>query len=207
MSIKKNLPIYELKINPAKDSFVDFIALVSEPATESDFLAFSKDKAKVEFSINDERMELLGAAMIPDIKIFRVDEDGSEYNVFFSAETIRQVAQVFMQKGLQSNLNLDHTTTDADSVIFQSFIVDSKLGLSGPKELNLPTGSWVIGTKVFSQKVWKSIKSGERKGFSVQGIFSFFEKQKQQNEDISDDVFLEKLSELNKRFEELNNKK
>ena len=104
----KKLATYELRINPTKDSFVSAIALVEDPAIESDFLTFSKEHVEFEFSANDEKQELLGAAMIPDMKIFRRDDDGTEFNVFFSVETIREIAQVFFKRNFQQNLNLNN---------------------------------------------------------------------------------------------------
>lgn len=206
-SVKKKLEAYELKIDPTKGSFVDAVALVDEPAIESDFIAFNKAPLSIQFTANDERQELLGAAMIPNLLIYRQDSDGSEYNVFFSADTIREIAQTFMKSGLTNSMNLDHQNTDADSTIFQSYIVDTTMGMSSPKGLNLPNGSWVIGTKVYNQDVWNSIKSGERKGFSVQGIFEFFEKHKQKDEDITDAEFLKQLNILNKIFDKIKIKK
>lgn len=166
-----DLPVYELKINETADSFVDAIALVDSPAIESDFLAFSQQQKGLTFSVDDEKQELIGAAMIPDMKIYRNSPDGGYY-VFFSKDTIRNIAQVFFKKGFQGNMNLDHESDKpADSYIYQSYIVDNSKGISGPNGLNLPDGSWVVGAKVDNPDVWGDIKSGKRKGFSVEGIF------------------------------------
>lgn len=179
------LKTYELKINPEEDSFVDAIGIVAEPAIESDFIAFSSQtdatfdsfsqtQSDITFKTNNDKMELLGAAMIPDLKIFRQDASGEKYNVVFKSDTIRQIAQTYFQKGFQSNLNLDHTATPAKSFVYQSYIVDSSKGVSSPKGLNLPDGSWVVGVKVTDPQVWEEIKSGKQKGFSVEGVFQYF---------------------------------
>jgi hypothetical protein len=191
------LPVYELKINEHADSFVEAIALVEEPAIESDFLAFNKTN-QFNFS-SDDKMELIGGAMIPDMKIYRRDADGTEYNVFFSKETIRQIAQVFFKKGFQSNLNLDHTTTPANSYIFQSYIVDQEKGMTSPKGLNLPDGSWVVGVKVQDQNIWNDIKAGKQKGFSVEGLFQYFQKEDE------DAQILEALHQLNNLLQKKHN--
>lgn len=177
-----NLPVYELKIDPNNDSFVDSIALVDAPAIESDFIAFSKQNERLSFSTNDEKKELIGAAMIPYMNIYRRDEDGKEYDVFFSADTIRQIAQVYFKKGFQSNLNLDHSATPAKSFVFQSYIVDTEKGMTSPKGLNLPDGSWVVGVKVEDDAVWSDIKAGKQRGFSIEGIFQYFNKIKRTEE-------------------------
>lgn len=184
----KNLPVHELRINEDEDSFVSAIALVEYPAIESDFIAFSQTKEQYSFS-SDDKMELLGAAMIPDQLIYRKDKDGAEYNVRFTANTIRQISQVYFKKGFQSDLNLDHTTTPAKSFVFQSYIVDSKFGMNSPKGLDLPDGSWVVGVKVTDKEVWNDIKAGKRKGFSVEGMFQFFNKvELKQEQELIDQV-------------------
>jgi len=172
-----NLPVYELRIDEQKEAFVEAIALVENPAIESNFIAFSEDKPLEQFSFSDEKMELLGAAMIPNMKIYRNDASKGDYEVVFSKETIRQIAQVYFKKGFQANLNLDHSSTTANSYIFQSYIVDTEKGISSPKGLNLPDGTWVIGVKVEDSSIWSDIKSGKRKGFSVEGVFELFKQE------------------------------
>jgi hypothetical protein len=194
-----NLPVYELRIDEANESFVEAIAIVDEPAIESNFLAFSKDQVNLTFAANDERMELLGAVMIPDMNIYRRDDDGKEYYVFFSADTIRQIAQVYFKKGFQSNLNLDHSATPAKSFVFQSYIVDTERGMSSLKGLNLPDGTWVVGVKVEDDAVWTDIKAYKLQGFSVEGIFQFFQIQKQK-------VDKETIQLLDELIEMVNNK-
>ena len=168
------LPIYELRINEEDDSFVEAIALVDSPAIESNFLAFSQEQKNLTFSMDDEKMELIGAAMIPDMKIFRYEPGSDGYHVYFTKDTVRQIAQVFMKKGLQNSLNLDHTDKEAKSFVYQSYIVDSEKGMTSPKGLNLQDGSWVVGVKINDKQVWEDVKSGKRKGFSVEGLFQMF---------------------------------
>ena len=189
----KKLPVYELKINEAEDSFVQAIALVDEPAIESNWIAFANQQML--FKADDAKHELIGAAMIPDMKIYRRDNDGSEYEVFFSADTIREISQVYFKRGFQTNLNIQHSATPAKSFVFQSYIVDSTKGMNSPKGLNLPDGSWVVGVKVTDEQVWNDIKGGKTKGFSVEGLFEFFQKHKQ-DEDAEILEALQKIKTL-----------
>lgn len=174
---KKILPLLELKINPNKGTLVSAIALVGSPAIESNFLAFSKEEPReIKFSINEERMELLGAAMIPDFAMYRNTKDVGEYMSVFSAETIREIAQTFAQKGFLNNMNLDHDQNKkANSFVFQSYIVDESKGINAPIGVDAPNGSWIIGVKVNDAAVWSDIKSGKTNGFSVEGFFDLFE--------------------------------
>lgn len=167
----KNLPLYEITVDENQEAFVDAIAFVDKPAIESNFLAFNEQK-ELSFAFDDEKKELLGAAMIPDLKIFRKDESGNGYEVFFSKETIRKTSQIFFSKGFQNNLNISHSATPANSYVFQSYIVDSDKGINPPKGIDVPDGAWIVGVKVEDEAIWNDVKSGKIKGFSVEGLFN-----------------------------------
>jgi hypothetical protein len=63
--------------------------------------------------------------------------------------------------------------------MFESFIVDSERGIQAMKGFeDAPQGSWFGSFKVENEEVWNKIKSGEFKGFSVEGIFNY-KKEKQ----------------------------
>jgi len=194
------LPLYEIFIDENKDSFVHSVALVDEPAIESNFIAFSKEGKNLAFSVEEDRMELVGAVMIPNMHIPRKTASGEGYNVFFSKETIRKIAQVFFKKGFQANINLSHSDVPANSYIYQAFIVDEKLGISSPKGLNLPDGALVFGAKVEDKNVWKEIQEGHFKGFSVEGLFQMMEadiEEKMQKQKSEEKELLEILQNLN----------
>lgn len=171
--MSKKLPLYELRVDEENDAVVNAIAIVDVPAVESNFFAFGKQSKAVKYLFSgDEKREVIGAAMIPDLPIYRKDEEtGEEYEVVFKPETIRTIAQTFFRKNFQSNLNIQHTANDANSFVFQSFIVDSEKGINSPKGLNLPDGSWVIGVKILSTDLWNEVKAGKFQGFSVEGNF------------------------------------
>lgn len=169
------LPTYEMVINPEENSEVEvsFVALVDKPAIEKNFLAF-KDQT-LQFAINDEKRIISGPAMIANQLIYRKDAQG-EYNVFFSPETIRDIAIKFFKKGYQKNLNLFHDPSlSLEGVtIFESFVTDSSRGIQPMKGFeDTPEGTLFLSAKVDNDDVWAKIKSGEVKGFSVEGIFSF----------------------------------
>lgn len=185
------LPVYEIFVDEADGAYVDAIAFVSEPAIEKEFLAFNKEKLK--FVYNDEKSELLGPALIPDVEIFRAGKNG-DYFVKFSKDTIRQIAQIFFKNNFQKSLNIDHSSTPAESYVFQSFIIDSKNGI---KYQDLPDGSWVIGVKVQSKDVWADIKAGKQKGFSVEGFFQLAEIKMSKEDELAE------IHDLLKQFNSL----
>jgi len=167
------LPTYEMIIEPNENSDVEvsFMALVDKPAIEKNFLAFKSHS--LEFKADPERMIISGPAMVADSLIYRRDENG-EYNVFFSKETISQIAQKFFKKDYHKNINLFHDTPVSDVTIFESFVSDASRGIQPMKGFeDLPDGSWFISAKVENPEVWNRIKAGELKGFSVEGVFSY----------------------------------
>jgi len=172
------LPTYEMVINPDETSDVEvsFVALVDKPAIERNFLAFNT--ASLHFALDEEKRIISGPAMVADSLIYRRDDQG-EYNVFFSAETIKQIALKFFKKDYQKNLNLFHDPTlSLEGVtIFESFVSDKARGILPMASFkDLPDGTWFISAKVENDAVWEKIKSGEVKGFSVEGIFSYVKK-------------------------------
>jgi len=200
------LPVYEMVINPDESSEVEvsFVALVDKPAIEKNFLAFNK---ALQFAINEEKRIISGPAMIANQLIYRKDTNG-EYNVFFSPETIREIAIKFFKKDYQKNINLFHDPNlSLDGVtIFESFVSDAERGISPMKGFeDSPDGTWFISAKVENDEVWNKIKSGEVKGFSVEGIFSFMQISGTQkhNSHLQEEIsFMSEIKDLWNQFKE-----
>ncbi|WP_313511634.1 XkdF-like putative serine protease domain-containing protein [Sphingobacterium sp.] len=178
--IDNDLPLYELKIDPKKGFEVDTISIVTDPAVESSFLAFNNDDnnpKQIFQTETDDYMELLGVAMMADKKIIRINEKTKEkYNVWFSKKTIREISQQFFYKGYQHSVNLQHSDTFVDAVVFQSYIVDFDKGVYAPKGIpNVSDGSWIVGMKLSqspsSNRLWQAIKEKIFQGFSIEGYF------------------------------------
>ena len=74
------------------------------------------------------------------------------------------------------NFNLFHNENAqvTDVTIFNSFISDKTLGISPLKGFeDIADGSWFISAKVNNDAVWQKVKSGEIRGFSVEGMFTY----------------------------------
>lgn len=79
---------------------------------------------------------------------------------------------------------------------FQSLIVDKKNGICPAAFKDLPDGTWIVGCKIDNDSVWDAVKSGEVKGFSIDGYFHAEEPEKQEEKpeekstiDSLDDLF------------------
>jgi hypothetical protein len=177
-----NLPCYQLEIDPdqSSDVQVDYVALVDMPAIEKNFLAFKSEENKASLkrldfaAVNEEERIVIGAAMIPDLAIYRNDPTNGEYYVTFSKDTVKQIAEKFYSKGFQNNANLMHDAAQKVEGVcyFLSFIRDSAKGMIGLAG-DYPEGTWFLGAKVNNDEAWAKVKSGEIKGFSVEGIFQY----------------------------------
>lgn len=173
----KILPLYEMRINAQMDSDLEVsaISLVDVPATEKMWQAFKSTPQLMQFAeINEDQKIIVGAAMIPDLFIYRNDPERGEYNVVFSKDTVRCIAEKFYAKGFQGNANIMHDAGQAVAGVnyFLSWFKDDAKGMVGLTG-DYPDGTWFVGAKVNNDAVWAKVKAGEIKGFSVEGLFEF----------------------------------
>tara|TARA_R110001592_G_scaffold1920_6_gene11934 strand:+ start:340 stop:996 length:657 start_codon:yes stop_codon:yes gene_type:complete len=150
------------------------ISLVEDPAIEENFMYFSKAGKPQKFAtLNDEKRIVMGAVMIPDMPILRVDEKGDKYNCFFSKETIRRVEELYMINSKHQSATLGHERSVNGITTIETWIVDdSKKDKSAIYGFNYPVGTWVACMKIENEDVWSNyIKEGEVKGFSIEGYF------------------------------------
>lgn len=128
------------------------------------------------FAIQDEEERIIsGPLMLANKPIFRMDSFG-EYYVYFSADTIKKIAQKFFRKAYQNNVNLMHDDGQQLSglTMFESWITDEKRGILPMKGFeDVPDGSWFGSFKVENDEVWQMVKDGKVKGFSVEGVFNY----------------------------------
>lgn len=174
-----NLPLYDMQIADEIDG-VYKISLVDRPAIESDFLLFDEDEKK-KFSFRDsEKHVITGAAMIPNLPIYRCDETGFEYFVQFSPETVRKSAELFFKNGFQANLSVGHEYDVKDLYVFESYIVDKDRGID-PNDIELPQGSWVISVKCENNELWDELKNTDLfHGFSIETVNTVVKMSKQE---------------------------
>jgi len=135
----------------------------------------SESVFKYGFSYDDEKMEITGAAIIPNKMIIRRNPINDElYYVFFSPDTTKVLSERFMKYKLTDNTNLDHTNRKAeDTYVSESWLVfDSENDKSAALGLNYPIGTWVITMKVNNKNLWEDIKLGKYKGYSIEGYFN-----------------------------------
>jgi len=174
------LPLYVLDIeeNLEDETSVFAVGLVLQPAIERNWQTFSEDEKPIEhkFTVVDEEKKILGGFLIvSEQPIYRRDEDGTEYYVKFTAESISKIVNKLAKSGkpLSFNLNHDDNLQVKGAYLLSHFIIDSKLGMKTPDGFTpAPDGSWFGYVKIEDDAVWNMAKKGEIKGFSVEGYFN-----------------------------------
>ena len=158
----------------AEDYGVFAISLVEQPAIEENFKYFSKEGRPTNFAtVDKDKRIVMGAVMIPDIQILRVDEEGNQYKCFFSKETIKRVSELYMLESKHKNATLEHQRVINGITTIESWIVaDSKHDKTQALGLEYPVGTWVACMKIDNEDVWQNyVKEGIVKGFSIEGYF------------------------------------
>lgn len=164
------------------------ISIVESPAIEETLVALEEQKEiKVQLA-NEEKHMLYSAVLVPDKPIYRRNEDGDEFYVEFTKESIEHMSQQFFKDYKQNEITLDHETTASDVTVVESWLKsdlfkDKSVAL-GLNE-SLPIGTWFVGMKVNQIDVWDRVKSGELRGFSVESLLRLEEFSKEdKNNDI-----------------------
>lgn len=141
------------------------------PIKNSKFTRISEYNTK--FATDEDQKIIVGAAMIPDMEIYRRDDDGKEYYVKFSKETIAKVAEKFMKELRVHSTNLEHDeNVNANSFVFESWLVETPSDKANTKyNLDVPVGTWMLKLKVSDPAVWEAVKAGKYRGFSIEGNF------------------------------------
>lgn len=190
------------KYKVAVDSETYAISLVSEPAIEETLVALEAQKEIQVQLANEEKHMVYSAVLIPDKPIYRRNEDGDEFYVEFTKESIEKMSQQFFKDYRQDAITLDHETNASDITVVESWIkTDMYRDKSCAIGLNesLPIGTWFCGMKVNQIDAWERIKNHELNGFSVESLIRLEEFSKNENNmniETNDEMFWDKLKNI-----------
>ena len=181
------IPVYDALITDEETGMMK-ISLVDDPAVMSDFLAFDNIRKMQMYSVTDDEKRLVrGVVMRADFPIYRRDERMGEYYIIYKPETIRTMAEKYLAESRQNDVNVMHST-DVDGVqMVQWFIKGDGVSVDGFDDI--ADGSLFAEFHILNDEVWEAVKSGEYKGFSLEGFFDLApERDKQTVEEIVDDL-------------------
>ena len=191
---------YLVEFNPNENKGVFAISLVENPAIEEVGIYLSKEEELVQLK-EIEKGLLMSPVLIPNQKILRFDDNNNPFNIMFTKEVIELSQRHFHINGYQGqsteehdyNLKLNGVT------IVESWIKEFEQDKSNEYGYDLPIGTWFAIMKVDNEEVREKLKSGELKGFSIDGSFKLNNYKMSKGE-----VFLKALKDFINPAEEKN---
>jgi hypothetical protein len=171
----KDIPIYKITIDPeysdGEELGIEQIAFTSTPAIVTKGMAFDEHK-KLFFS-DDLKYRVVAPAMIP-MEIYRNDEDGDEYYVQFSVETIENIHSKFMKDLSNRNVfNLEHDTDKTvPAYVLEAWVVqEPKLDKAySSYGIEVPKGTLMVTAQVTDKDYYNELVKNEQIGFSIEGF-------------------------------------
>ena len=164
---------YEAIFNKDKNKGVFAISLVNKPAMQGTFIALKEDEPIKFAEVDKEQQILIGLVLEPNKKVYR-NQGGKEFNMFFCADTIKELSHNFFRSGFHTNSTIEHSKDKPlEGVTFvESWIIENpKIDKSTNFGFNYPKGSWMVSMKIDDPKLWKEyVKTGEVLGFSIDAM-------------------------------------
>ncbi len=183
----------ELFIRNEKEDGVFAVSLVESPAIEENWVALSSHGIELKVT-DEERRVVVGMALVPEKRIYR-KQNGKEFNIWFSKETISKTQELYMRNLNANNATTEHEKPVKDCTVIESWIVeDEKNDKSNIYDLKAPVGAWVIMMKINNDAEWEEVKKGTYKGFSIEGMFQGFEQL--QSKQLTNEEIVEQITEL-----------
>lgn len=210
----QGLPVFEHEIDAAVYSYIngcegeiEEVEYLGKPMFQAcKYIDKEEDFNRIQFAKDEEKRMVYGPLMVANVLIPRMDEDTKEkYYAKFKPETIEKIQRKFMVEGYQRNTNLEHDENIQfkDAVLVENWIVTSdndKIYSMGFNQLQIPIGSWVGGYYILptpeGDKLWKLIKNGKVRGFSVEGFFNL-----KFNKVTEDDILIQQIIDIIKNHE------
>ena len=180
------MPLYRAEIDVDDTTTGMFvISLVDSPATMSDFMAFNEDKRLMTYNVeSDEKRQVFGLVMAADMPIYRRDDNGFEYYITYSKETIALMAEKYLKMSLQNNVDTQHSFELEDGIFMnQLFVKDTEKGVSPKGYEDYKDGSLFAQFHIANDSVWEEVKKGTYKGFSLAGVFNVEPKEETKEDD------------------------
>lgn len=165
------IPVYEAVFKEGETQGIYALSVVENPAMEDLWVALSEQPQQIEFAkVDEDKRLLLGAALIPNKKIYR-NIDGNEFYITFSEATIEKLAHEFFKNQANNNSSLEHEVKLEGMSVVEGWIVEDpdndKSNAYGKK---YEKGTWVTMMKVDNDEMWEKVKSEEIKGFSIDAV-------------------------------------
>lgn len=188
------LPLYNAMIDNEGDGVL-VMSLVETPATDFSWLCFTNEQKPLSYSICDEEKHILcGVVMKAATPIYRRDQDGFEYYIQYSKETLEKMAEKMLYQGTFNKIDLQHDgkiLPEGAVILRELFIKDTEKGISPKGFEDVPDGSLLCTYKVNDMRLWENCKNGTFNGFSLEGLFTVTRAEKDEETEVLE--LIEKL--------------
>lgn len=191
------MKVYEAVFKEGETEGVYALSVVENPAMQDMWIALSEQPQTVELAqVDEEKRLLLGAALIPNKKIYR-NYDGHEFYITFSEQTIEKLAHNFFKNQMNNNSSLEHEVKlEGMSVVEGWTVQDPNNDKSNAYGKTYEKGTWVTMMKVDNDEMWQKVKNGEIKGFSIDALLALEEINLKSEIEMTEDAKKSFLSEL-----------
>lgn len=171
ISTIKGLPVFAAEIADDTEGIVR-VSLVDYPAVERDFVAFAEDEPIAPVITNEDAHIIRGVIMRANYPIFRSDHGG--YWIVYRPEVIRKMAEKYIADNRANAVDLNHDGNEVNGVqLVQLYIKDSANGICPKGFEDIEDGSLFGEFHCENAEIWKAIKAGTYRGFSIE-IFNSF---------------------------------
>ena len=144
------------------------ISLVNRPAIEEGFITLAEEEKPAFKFANEEKKQVVGPIMIPDMPIYRNSPMMGEYNIVFPKDTIEKIMYKYSKDGLFNSFNIEHALDTQDVTMLEVWMKETDQDKSNSYGFNLPIGTVFVKAQVESDALWADIKSNELNGFSIE---------------------------------------
>ena len=150
------------------------ISLVEYPAIEEYGVALNKQEKELKFAkVDEDKRLLIAPALIPNKQIFRLADDGSDYYVYFSKDTIKKCSELYMKRNHLQSATLEHESEVEGLCVVESWVKEFAIDKSVKYGFeHCPVGTWFVTMRVDNDEIWNKVKEGEILGFSIEGFFT-----------------------------------
>lgn len=159
---------YEATYDQELNKGIYGLSLVASPAMQGTFIALKEDDLK--FKAVEERL-VMGLILRPNKLVLR-QGDEEDFNIFFSEETVKNLAHNFLKNNYQKNSTIEHKTKIEGVSIVELWIVDdAENDKANANGLSPMKGDCFGCMKIDNDDIWTDfVKTGKVKGFSIDAM-------------------------------------
>lgn len=171
------LDVYKMVVLEDDDfSGMNMISLVENPAHKQHFLAFEEMKPLRVMKFDEKKKELVGAFIVPEMKILREDPRLGRFHVVFDSPTITTILRKFQKNNFSNNISLAHSGRIVKGFVQEIWQKEFEQDKSNAYGFNLPIGTLFGKVRIEDQEFWDTrVETDEVRGFSIE-ILSGLEK-------------------------------